>query len=166
MKDFTKYFDRYPRIISFSYKGKEEFRTFIGGIISIGTFVVLILYAYIMFSILIFKKDTKKNKTTAVKDLVNDSDPIDISESTFAFAFAIKGTDIDIVSDSTYINLMINQFTNVKDTVGSGTKVNIPYQKWGDDFKFYNQTLVKKQGINFININDAKISIIQIISKK
>ena len=50
--------------------------------------------------------------------------------------------------DSSYINLQVNQFTNVRDTAGNGTKVNIPYQKWGDDFKFYNQTLVKKQGIN------------------
>ena len=54
-KNGIKYFDRYPNIISFTFKGESEFKTFIGGFISIGTFVVLGLYAYIVLKNLILK---------------------------------------------------------------------------------------------------------------
>ena len=55
MTDGIRYFDRYPRLITFSYNRKEEFKTLIGGMISIATFTVLILYAYVVFRTMIEK---------------------------------------------------------------------------------------------------------------
>ena len=55
LADGFRYFDRYPRLITFTYNKKEEFKTLIGGTISIATFIVLILYAYVVGRTLIEK---------------------------------------------------------------------------------------------------------------
>ena len=50
-----RFLDRYPKHITFTYKNKKEFKSLIGGLISIGTFVVLLLYTYATLRILIEK---------------------------------------------------------------------------------------------------------------
>ena len=55
LADGFRYFDRYPRLITFTYNKKEEFKTLVGGTISIATFTVLILYAYVVVRTMIQK---------------------------------------------------------------------------------------------------------------
>ena len=55
LSDGLRYFDRYPRLITFTYNKKEEFKTLIGGFISFATFIVLILYVYVVVRTMIEK---------------------------------------------------------------------------------------------------------------
>ena len=58
--DKIKSVDRYSRTITFSFRGKESFGTLLGGLMSIATYVVLMLYAYSILRIMFEKNDTKK----------------------------------------------------------------------------------------------------------
>ena len=58
--DKVKSVDRYSKTITFSFRGKERFGTLFGGLVSIATYLVLLLYAYSMLRIMFEKNDTKK----------------------------------------------------------------------------------------------------------
>ena len=55
----VKSIDRYSRTITFSFRGKESFGTLFGGLVSIATYVVLMLYAYSILRIMFEKKRHK-----------------------------------------------------------------------------------------------------------
>ena len=56
--DKFKAVDRYSRIITFSFGGKESFGTLLGGFVSVITYVVLFIYAYTILKIMFEKKGT------------------------------------------------------------------------------------------------------------
>ena len=49
-----------------------------------------------------------------------------------------------------YIDLYMTQYTKIVDDDGKLQTVSkdIPYEKCGKNFKFYNQTIIEKVGIN------------------
>mmetsp|Transcript_43536 Transcript_43536/g.51245 ORF Transcript_43536/g.51245 Transcript_43536/m.51245 type:complete len:204 (-) Transcript_43536:508-1119(-) len=150
-RDKVKGFDRYAKPITFTYKGEGEFTTLIGGVITIGSLVVLSLYAYIMVKILIEKKDTKTSITTSVSDLISDSDPIELKDTTFMFAFNIIGASFDILTDESYFDMTVFKYFKTKDSETGELYTDvqqIELQRCGDTFKYYNQTVIKKFGID------------------
>ena len=56
--DRFKAVDRYSRIITFSFEGKESFGTLLGGFVSVITYVVLFIYAYVVLRIMFERKGT------------------------------------------------------------------------------------------------------------
>ena len=67
--DWTRHLDRYPKMITFTYNKKEEFKTIIGGVVSIATYIVLILYAYLIIRIMFEKNDTANSISLVVDDI-------------------------------------------------------------------------------------------------
>ena len=66
--DKVKSVDRYSKTITFSFRGKERFGTLFGGLVSIATYLVLLLYAYSMLRIMFEKNDTKINKYLLIRN--------------------------------------------------------------------------------------------------
>ena len=78
--DGTRYFDRYPKLITFTYNRRDEFRTIIGGVVSIATYVVLILYSYLMVRIMFERSDTANNISLVVNDIIDDTNPYELKD--------------------------------------------------------------------------------------
>ena len=53
--------DRYSRTISFTYKDKESFGTLFGGFVSVITYIILLIYSYLMLRITFEKSGTNNN---------------------------------------------------------------------------------------------------------
>ena len=58
--DKVKSVDRYSKVISFTFRDKESFGTLLGGFVSIATYIVIALYAYLMMRIVFEKNATKQ----------------------------------------------------------------------------------------------------------
>ena len=146
-------FDRYPKILSFTYKKKEEFKTIVGGIISIATYVVLLLYAYVMLRIMFEKRNTSKGISLTVNDLMNDLEPVNFQSTPFMFAILNDGDYFDILNDEAYINMTVLFTTYVK---GVQKSTEIPLVKC--EFSHFPQiklALLKKMNItNYILIKN------------
>ena len=67
--NWTRHLDRYPKLITFTYNKKEEFKTIIGGVVSIATYIVLILYAFLMTRIMFEKNDIANSTSLVVNDI-------------------------------------------------------------------------------------------------
>ena len=100
-----KSFDRYSRIITFSFKGKESFGTLFGGFISLATYIVLTIYAYAILRIMFERNGTTKNITTTINDLYNDSDQLQLDGSSFMFGLGFVGNNGFHGFDDTYIKV-------------------------------------------------------------
>lgn len=115
-------YDMYGRRITFTFQGEEEYKTFIGAVVSWIVFIIMVLYTYLMISVLVLKKDTQKSTISLVKDLRLDSDSIDLSETDFEFAFALTDDNYDVEPlDDTYIYFELNQYTITTDSDGIST---------------------------------------------
>ncbi|CAI2382433.1 unnamed protein product [Moneuplotes crassus] len=141
--------DMYPRPIAFTFKGKEEFRTLFGGLISMAIQVVIVLYAYIMLKIMIERNDTSKSVNTIVSDILNDKSPVSLNTTDFSFAFDAFILDDDNFdfNNNEYFEIELLQWIKQPDT-GELSSTNIPYERCGTSlFQYYNQTEVQKLGI-------------------
>ena len=102
----------YGKQIAFTYKGEEQFKTFIGGFISSAIIIVMLLYFQLIFRVMIGKKDTNKQTNGLVRNLQKDFENLNLEEHAFSFAFNFKDDDFNILSDQTYVNLEINSIEN------------------------------------------------------
>ena len=100
---YAKDFDMYGKLIIFTYKGKEQYKSYLRGIITIMVVVVMILYAQIMFTVLIEKTDTGKSTFSLIRNLISESDSLDLSTTGFSFAFTMDNNTFDIITNQSYI---------------------------------------------------------------
>ncbi|CAI2377012.1 unnamed protein product [Moneuplotes crassus] len=147
--DRIKGFDMYPTSINFTFDGQEEFKTLIGGVVSIVIKVIIILYSYLMLRIMIERKNTQKSVNTVVTDILNDKSPVHLNTSDFSFAFngIIEGDNSFDLLDNPYVSVELFQWVK-NTTTGDFDSTDIPMVRCEKTFfKFYNQTEVEKLGI-------------------
>ena len=60
VSDKIKSVDRYSRTITFTFNNKSSFGTIFGGLVSIVTYVVLVIYAYVVFRTMFERNGTNK----------------------------------------------------------------------------------------------------------
>ena len=146
---YVKDIDMYGKRIAFTYRGKEQYKTYLGGIITIMVVVVMILYAQIMFRVLIEKTDTGKSTNGLIRNLISDSDSLDLSTTDFYFAFTMDNDTFDIITDQSYINLDITQYNITGGSAGVITNKGVSIARCGSDyFKFEEQSSVNTFGIS------------------
>lgn len=147
----VKSFDRYGKLITFTFKGEEEYKSCCGGVISLTILIILILYAQLMLTILFGKKDTKKVNYGLAKDLLKDTDEVSLSTTTFSFGLQAKTSTFDLTTDETYLFLEINQvyaYTDASDNILYTTD-NIDYDQCGSTyFKYDEQWVLDDFGIS------------------
>ncbi|CAI2382333.1 unnamed protein product [Moneuplotes crassus] len=140
-----KSFDMYPKTISFTFNGEEEFKTLIGGTVSLVIKVVIIMYSYLMLRIMIDRKDTQKSVNTIVTDILNDNNPVFINVSDFQFAvqISVEGDSEFDIRNNEYAAIELFQWTK-NTTTGELQSTEIKMEECGDSlFKYHNQTEVK-----------------------
>ncbi|CAI2374751.1 unnamed protein product [Moneuplotes crassus] len=130
--------DMYPKKINFTFKGKEEFQTFTGGIVSLVLKVAIILYSYHMMSILIRNKDSSKNINRTNKSKSSTRHRA-ISP---CFQLAIKaeknGADFDLFDKPEYFTANVLQ-VNANQSAGKYETTPISLSKCGSSFNYSNQ---------------------------
>ncbi|CAI2384546.1 unnamed protein product [Moneuplotes crassus] len=138
MLSTVKGVDMYPKTITFTFKGQEEFKTLFGGIISLIIKIVILLYTYQMISIMITNKNSSKNVNTTVQNILNDTDPINLTDTKFQFAIraTIDGIDFDVFNEPSYGTASIDQFY-VNQRVFN--RVPIGVSRCGNNFRYDNQ---------------------------
>ena len=141
---YVKDFDMYGKRIAFTYKGQEEYKTLLGGIITIIVTIVMILYAQIMFRVLIGRTDTNKSTNGLIRNLVSDSESLDLSTTDFSIAFTLDNDTLDIIADQSYVNVDVAQYTITGGATGTTTNQSIGIQRCGSSsFKFNDQSIGK-----------------------
>ncbi|CAI2363351.1 unnamed protein product [Moneuplotes crassus] len=141
--------DMYPKTINFTYKGNEEFKTVIGGIISLGIHIIIIMYTLSLFNIMMANKNSSKSINTSVKNLREDTEIVNLENTTFQFAFTalIDDSPIDIAAFPQYFTPEVNMYSKTKSQTFP-QQTTVPFSKCGDNFKYYNQSAVKDLGID------------------
>ncbi|CAI2374574.1 unnamed protein product [Moneuplotes crassus] len=147
--DSVRGLDMYPKTIKLTYKGNEEFKTLLGGVVSLGIKVVILIYTWTMFSIMLSNKNSSKSINTSVKNLRQDNDIVELQNSTFQFAVSgiFNGSEIDIMAYPEAFVPEVRIITKLANET-SYRNETVPLVQCGDNFKYDNQTEVKYLGIN------------------
>ena len=82
--------DIYGKTITFTYKGKEKYNTFIGGMTTLAIMSVMLVYAIRLVLIVINRKDTNSSINTTINNLNNDSKLLNLENTTFEFGIFIS----------------------------------------------------------------------------
>ena len=133
-------FDVYGRTITFTYKGHDQYNTFVGGVTSIVIMSIIFVYAVNLFTVMINRKDTNSTVNTVINDLSQDNNPLYLANSTFQLAISIEG-DLDgdsyyfLENDSLFSMSIETHYEERNRSVDIGTPVE--YSVCGDNgFKF------------------------------
>ncbi|CAI2372806.1 unnamed protein product [Moneuplotes crassus] len=147
--DSVRGLDMYPKTIKLTYKGNEEFKTLLGGVVSLGIKVVILIYTWTMFSIMLSNKNSSKSINTSVKNLRRDNEIVDLQSSTFQFAITgiLNEDDIDIMNFEEAFTPEVRIITKLANET-TFRNVTVGLTECGNNFKYANQTEVKDLGIN------------------
>ena len=145
-----KSFDNYGKAITFTYKGEEQFQTFIGGVFSIIAFTILIAYSQLMVRIMLGRNDTNKSISKSVSNLYNDINELKLENTTFDFAFQFSSLSYTDLLNPDYFDLTLTQYKYVQDPNGTWQPVteSIEFEECTNDkFRYSNKEQLTQ--INF-----------------
>ena len=134
ISESIKDFDVYGKTITFTYKGKDQYKTFIGGVISIIMLIIALLYGVNLFIIMIGRDNTNTTVSTIIKDLSNDSEVIELNKSKFQLAFSVTYNGLErITQNNSYFTIAFNQHSFDSE---NRNRSEISYSVWGDRFNY------------------------------
>lgn len=103
-----------------TYKGKESFTTLFGGFVSVLIYVAITIYGLNLFTIMIDRGDTKKSRSSEVKNLKFYDHDIYPRSRGFDFGVLITDSDgVPIPIDPTIFSLSMKQVTVTQTSPGS-----------------------------------------------
>ena len=109
--NYIKGYDSFGKTFTFTYKGEDQFKTFLGGFVSIIISMVLLVY-YINLLIIMFNRgssDTSVNNI--IKDLSIDQDQLDLGNSNFQFAIRIANSTTGyFTQNDSYFSMSLKQY--------------------------------------------------------
>ena len=124
--------DQFSNKIVFTYNGKSKFKTFIGGCYSIGMFMIIVAYAYILGNIMLNRSRSNISISTEIVDLSNNPKVHYPGLNGFSFAFAISdsyGTIYEL-DDSLYtVKWEQITFSRTNGTVHSYVSEDIEFRR-------------------------------------
>ena len=98
-----KDYDLFPQNIQFTYKGKDKFTTFFGGIVSIFILGLWFTYGVSLFIVLINRGDSSKSISTEHRDLGQDDTIVKPYEKGFRLAVSLLNNNfIPVLPDPRY----------------------------------------------------------------
>ena len=107
--------------VSLTYDGEGEFKTGIGGFVSVIVTLILLAYSIQLFKVLVMRESATVTKNTVQTDLTYDPTRHELSQNGFDFGVALVHSDgTDIMNDPDYVSVTMSQLTWTGDTVGDG----------------------------------------------
>ena len=108
-KEKVKSSDSFPNQITLSYKGDSDFKTLLGGLVSLVIKLILLTYGISLFIILIRRKGTIQTKNSVVTDLTKNEEAYLLDPSKFGFAFTFFGENGTFFHDESYFKFEVTQ---------------------------------------------------------
>ena len=137
--------------IKLTYKGKNSFQSFYGGIVSIVLKLAIIL-SFILLSVIIFAYgNTKVSTKTVVKDLLDDTTKHYVNRGTFGIAVAYvdipTGSALpNYLQDQTYFSVNFGSREAIRQNNTYTDRIlNINSGSWGDSFPLDNSELYQRK---------------------
>ena len=117
-------FDLYGRPVVLTYKGKEKFKTFLGGFVSFWILLLIFSYMVLLLQLMIEKGGTSQAKNSLKRTLNYDTQIHYIGQNGFDFAFHLESDSIDYLSDPSYVTMEISQVSQTWATDEQGVTQN------------------------------------------
>lgn len=121
-----KNYDMYGTSIGFTYKGKDQFHTFIGAVVSLAVMAVVMLYSYTQLKIMLTNANTAMSTNSLVRDLYEDESNFYLNETDFIIAFSMANSSQNQLLDRRIVNLHITQIIETKNDDGTITQEALP----------------------------------------
>ena len=110
--------------VSLNFKGETSFKTTIGGVITIISIIVIIIFLGIFTNTLFSRDDTNLKFVVKTDNLADKSDKHLIGLKGVYFAIYDRGSSTSIIENKAYIDLKIYQATTFRDTSGTRDAYN------------------------------------------
>ncbi|CAI2361053.1 unnamed protein product [Moneuplotes crassus] len=110
IRNSVKETDMFPQPISLTFKGKQNFKSLYGGIVSTLIIMALVAYGIQIFVKMVKREDTNKSKNSIVNDPLTIEEYYDLTQDDFSFAVSLidQQTSLSFI-DPTYFNVSITQ---------------------------------------------------------
>ena len=155
-KHKIKSYDMYSKVITFTYKSEDSYRTLIGGVVSIIIFSIISVQAMGLFMIMVDKKASNSTVNTIVTDLSQDTDILNLENTTFQVAvevtYFINETQVNFRGNDSYLSIGFEQNERIlEDGIVAGTSITpINYSICGEDgFKSNFEAIEQKARVHF-----------------
>lgn len=143
--------DLFAKPITLTYAKDPKFKSNIGGICTILVGVILFALCISELITLINRSSTTYASIINTQDITTDTTVYNIgSDKYFDFAFSLVVDGVDLIADSTYAHVTLEQVTQTRSSstsVSYSTKT-IPFLKCGTALDFINQSKASQLGIN------------------
>ena len=87
---YIKQLDIYGKTITFTYKGKEQYTTYLGGFMSIMIKLLILAFGVSILSNMINRRNTNSTVNRIVNDIVENTKVVDLQGTDFTFFLHAK----------------------------------------------------------------------------
>ena len=116
--------DMFPLIVNFTCDGKNHFRTFFGGFVSIIIKMLVLAIAILLTITIISKGNSSFNVTTIQQDMTNDNEKYYFTQKDIFIGITLVGPNSDLLLDPSYFNFEMNQVSYFRDNSSIGSSSN------------------------------------------
>jgi len=144
--------DSYGKNVFIAHNNDENYKTQFGGFVSISILLALLFYAGFLLKNMIERNTVTYSTNTVVNDLSKTTADHKPAEHGFTIAVGLRDDSTSFLDEEylKYYELQINQYESTQ--LENGTFINelkaLEFEKWGDNFPFEDQDLIKKYYID------------------
>lgn len=149
MRSFIKNLDIYARPVNMTYRGKDKFYSFFGGLVSaLVLLLILAVFLYKLNDVFHFNQTTiKKNTLVTMSNTLTPQENLSAKNITIAFMLSDFFADNEM-DDPTYGKFILTHFNKIYDVktgIRKTINYNVPYSKCklGVNFHYPNYEEIK-----------------------
>ena len=112
--DLVRACDIFPTQIKLNYKGKDSFKTFFGGLITVGIFAVMVVYTVFLTNQVMNKRGSNTTLSTKITDLRFNPEVHYPGNGTFKFAVGYGDASRALFYNESYFRIEMFQGNNTR----------------------------------------------------
>ena len=116
----TNSLNRFPAKVNLTYKGKDSFRSFSGGFVSVLIYAITLSMIGVLMRVVILKEKSNFSVNQIQKDITNNNEKHYFAKDNISFAIKLLGPNPEKLIDKSYFKFEIMQTSNVRTSSGSG----------------------------------------------
>ena len=115
ISSWIRSFDIYGKSISFTYKGEDQYKTLMGGCITIVIKVLMVVFAWNLALSMLNRNNTISSVNTIINDIRQDNELLNLTDTEFSFIirahYKLNNRFRRLVRNDTIFSLSVNQYT-------------------------------------------------------
>ena len=105
---------RYPTKVNLTYKGKDAFRSFSGGFMSVLIYAITLSMIGVLMRVVILKEKSNLSVNQIQKNIEDDNEKHYFARDNISFAFKLIGPNPEKLIDKSYFSFEIKQVSYIK----------------------------------------------------